>query len=112
MTSRSPPERSRGQPAVPTRPSTQTLDRGEHRHTIRFRGIPPLTHTVVGCLVRLEGDHLVADPHPDIERYHQPAGSETPPVDAQAVDITWSPNPGDEVAISRGSQPVASVRLG
>jgi hypothetical protein len=66
----------------------------------------------VGCLVRLEGDHLVADPHPDIERYHQPAGSETPPVDAQAVDITWSPTPGDEVAISRGSQPVASVRLG
>src|SRR6476469_6900174 len=51
-------------------------------------------------LLRLEGDHLVADPHPDIERYHQPAGSGTPPFDAQAVDITWSPNPGDEVAIS------------
>lgn len=61
-------------------------------------------------LLRLEGDHLVADPHPDIERYHQPAGTESPSAAAQAVDITWSPTPGDEIKISRGLQPVASIR--
>ena len=38
---RRPPERNRGQPAARTRPHTQKLDRGEHRPTIRFRGIPP-----------------------------------------------------------------------
>ena len=48
-----PPERSRGQPAARTRPITPKLDRGEHRHTIKLGGIPPLTHPVVGCLVRL-----------------------------------------------------------
>jgi beta-fructofuranosidase len=61
-------------------------------------------------LLRLEGDRLVADPHPDIERYHQPAGIDSPSTAAQAVDITWSPTPGDDVKISRGSQPVASAR--
>ena len=38
-------------------PHTQKLDRGEHRHTIRLRGIPPLTSPVVGCLVT---DHVSA----------------------------------------------------
>lgn len=60
-------------------------------------------------LLRLDGDRLIAEPHPDIERYHHPAGDESSSADAQAADVTWSPAVGDEVTISRGSQAVASI---
>lgn len=61
-------------------------------------------------LLGLQGDRLVATPHPDIERYHQRPDHEALPVAAQAVDIAWSPGADDSLEISRGSQPVASVR--
>ncbi len=61
-------------------------------------------------LLSLQGDRLVATPHPDIERYHQQPQIEAPSIAAQAVDIAWSPGTDANLDISRGSQPVASVR--
>lgn len=60
-------------------------------------------------LLSLQGDRLVATPHPDIERYHQQPEIGAPSVTAQAVDIAWNPGVDGNLNISRGSQPIASV---
>ncbi len=60
-------------------------------------------------LLSVEGDRLVATPHPDIERYHQPA-AEALPAGTQAFDLAWHPNTGDELEIARGPRRVISVR--
>lgn len=56
-------------------------------------------------LLSLDGDRLVATPHPDIERYHH-AGGEA----SQAVDIAWHPAGVDELVVNRGRQSVATIR--
>ncbi|MCC6497713.1 MAG: glycoside hydrolase family 32 protein [Propionibacteriaceae bacterium] len=60
-------------------------------------------------LLSLQGDRLVATPHPDIERYHREPGAGGTPAAALAIDITWTPVADDNLEIRRGSQPVATV---
>lgn len=58
-------------------------------------------------LLQVRGDRLVATPHPDLERYHSNASTVLD--DAQAVDLAWQPTPGDQLAINRGSQTIATL---
>lgn len=60
-------------------------------------------------LLTLEGDRLVARPHPDLERYHAPLGASTSDVGGQALDIAWPSDAVGGLQISRGPQPVAAI---
>ncbi len=60
-------------------------------------------------VLSLEGDRLVATPHPDIERYHQVSDGAVP-AEVQALDLVWTPDVGDELELCRGVVPVASLR--
>lgn len=60
-------------------------------------------------LLSLQDDRLVATPHPDIEQYHQvPDGAVQ--AEVQALDLAWTPEPGDELELRRGSVRAASLR--
>lgn len=61
-------------------------------------------------LLSLAGDVLVAQPHPDIERYHVEHETTSPDApDADAIDVSWDPSPGDELTLRRGGQVLATV---
>lgn len=87
------------------RPCLSFWMRGIADHEAGWAGAHSIPH-----LLSLQGDRLVATPHPDIERYHQRPDHKAPPVATQAVDIAWSPGADDSLEIGYGSQPVASVR--
>lgn len=82
------------------RPCLSFWMRGVEDHEAGWAGAHSVPH-----VLSLHGDVLVATPHPDIERYHQPRG-EAP----QALDIAWHPAAEDELVISRGRQPIATIR--
>ena len=58
-------------------------------------------------LLRLQDNRLVADPHPDIERYHQ--ADAVPAAASQAVDITWRPDQAGHLELKRGLKSIASI---
>jgi len=82
------------------RPCLSFWMRGVEDPEVGWAGAHSVPH-----VLSLDGDVLVASPHPDLERYHQPAGEA-----AQALDIAWHPAAEDELVISRGQQPIATIR--
>lgn len=78
--------------------------------TFWMRGVSDLdagwasAHSVPHVLT-LEGDRLVATPHPDVEMYRTATAGGT------ALDLEWSPANGDELAIADASGAVATLRV-
>lgn len=66
-------------------------------------------HSVPHVLT-LEGDVLVATPHPDLLKYRDPARGDGA-LSGQAGDISWVPDGDGELRISSGGVLVAEVRL-
>jgi beta-fructofuranosidase len=65
-------------------------------------------HSVPHVLT-LDGDTLVATPHPDLARYRG-TRIEGGRLDGLAGDLAWYPAADDELRISSGSRPVATLR--
>jgi beta-fructofuranosidase len=61
-------------------------------------------HSVPHVLAFQE-EHLVAAPHPDLEKYRSPAVG-TGELPGHAGDIVWSPSPGDSLSVTSGGQHV------
>lgn len=60
-------------------------------------------------LLEVRGDTLVATVHPDLDRYRSEPVEATA-VDGQAADLSWRPEPGDRLTLSRGGQLVATLQ--
>ena len=59
-------------------------------------------------LLTLDGDTLVATPHPDLAKYHR-TRIEDGRLEGLAGDLTWQPNDGDELRISSGGRLTATL---
>lgn len=59
--------------------------------------------------LRLDGDALVAEPHPDVAR-HRGAHAVDGHLDGLAADAVWSPRDGGELRITSGGADVARIR--
>jgi beta-fructofuranosidase len=60
----------------------------------------------VPYVLTLDGDILVATPHPDIDKYRQQESTRT--VDGLAADVTWSPDAAG-IAFESGGKAVVSL---
>ncbi len=61
-------------------------------------------------LLSIEGERLIATPHPDVSRYRAPLVEGEQP---DALDIEWRPAPGDRLIVRRGDLLIAELaRLG
>ena len=63
-------------------------------------------------LLALDGDRLIASPHPDLERYLAPAIAVGPGARvAPAAQLRWRPAPGDELRLFEGDDEDAAAVL-
>jgi beta-fructofuranosidase len=98
-------------------PSLFRDDRGRACLTFWMRGIQDVdegwssAHSVPHVL-RLEGDRLVAEPHPDLDRYHAriDASQAQHAVSGRAADVVWTPD-GSASVLSVLSDDEEIVRL-
>lgn len=64
----------------------------------------------VPYVLGVEGDRLVASPHPDVERYRQaPVADGVVP--GLAADVLWSPREDAPVVVSSGGETMVELRL-
>ena len=56
-------------------------------------------------VLTLEGDTLVATPHPDLERYREPESAEGV-LPGLAGDVVWKPTANDELRVTDGQKEV------
>lgn len=68
-------------------------------------------HSVPQVLA-LQGDRLVASPHPSIDRYRGDVLAEGAAIDGHAVDISWTPGPQDVMAVHHGDQQTLRIEHG
>jgi beta-fructofuranosidase len=85
--------------------------------TFWMRGIADLdagwasAHSVPHVLT-LDGDTLIATPHPDLDSYRTGIGSDGDgALPGLAGDLRWSPAESDELRISAGDRAVATLRV-
>ncbi|MCA0295066.1 MAG: glycoside hydrolase family 32 protein [Actinobacteria bacterium] len=96
-------------------PSLFVDGRGRACMSFWMRGVSDPVAGWVGAhslphVLSLQGDRLVAWPHPDVERYHhEHEATVLDAVDVDAVDVCWDPAPGDLLRVWRGQQVVATI---
>jgi beta-fructofuranosidase len=65
----------------------------------------------VPYVLGVDGDRVIATPHPDLERYRQPAvlGGVVPGL---AADVVWSPRGGSTLLVRSGGEDVLEIHDG
>ena len=78
--------------------------RGVKDETVGWAGAHSVPHTL-----RLDGDRLVAEPHPDLEQYRGTRIAPGATISGLALDISWKPTWGSTLVVSSGG--TDAVRL-
>jgi beta-fructofuranosidase len=87
------------------RPCLTLWMRGIRDAEAAWAGAHSIPHTL-----RLDGDRLVAEPHPDLDRYRGEPVAPSGPIDGLALDALWSPdNPTETLGFASGDANVLLV---